>query len=110
MGSEPESSRRAPSDVCRITRHALRTASLPKSAAHGSESKATELPVERYRRVEDMPRPWREPNDPRNLALVASLLGLSRLLIGRPVGPRISKFRSWDEALDSKSRSRHETQ
>ncbi len=35
------------------------------------------MPVTRYRSVEDMPPPWREPNDPGNLRRVAQMLAQS---------------------------------
>lgn len=38
------------------------------------------MPVIRYRSVEDMPRPWRSPDDPENLRLVAQMLTFYRSL------------------------------
>jgi len=65
------------------------------------------VPIERYRRVEDMPRPWRSPDDPENLAIAARLLELYRQINGPPQGPRVQKFRSWDEAQASGPRPPH---
>jgi len=42
------------------------------------------MPVTRYRSVADMPPPWRDPGDARNLRLVAQLMALHLRLVGRP--------------------------
>ena len=36
------------------------------------------MTVRRYRSIEDMPRPWRAPDDPENLHEAALMLGLHR--------------------------------
>jgi hypothetical protein len=57
------------------------------------------MSVTRYRSVEEMPRPWRDPHDPGNLRLVARMLALHRSLVRtvpREVG--VQRFRSLKEA------------
>lgn len=55
------------------------------------------MPVRRYRSVEEMPPPWRPPDDPGNLRAVAAMLALYRLLA--PPFPRgVRRFRSVEEA------------
>ena len=57
------------------------------------------MPVTRYRRIEDMPRPWRSPDDPENLKVVAQMLGLYRSLARKePRRPGVQKFRAADDA------------
>ena len=54
------------------------------------------MPVHRYRSVEDMPPPWRDPDDQGNLALVAELMALYQRLMPRR-RPGVRKFRSHAE-------------
>ena len=57
------------------------------------------MPVQRYRSIEDMPRPWRMPDDPENLRVVARLLGLHRSLVGTlRRRPGVTRYRSIEEA------------
>ncbi|MEP0775445.1 MAG: hypothetical protein HRF46_13930 [Acidobacteriota bacterium] len=55
------------------------------------------MPVERYRSVEEMPPPWRPPDDAGNLRAVAAMLALYRLL-GPPFPRGVRRFRSLEEA------------
>jgi hypothetical protein len=57
------------------------------------------LPVQKFRSIEDMPRPWRMPDDPENLRVVARLLALHRILTGT-VRTRagVARYRSIEEA------------
>lgn len=62
------------------------------------------MSVTRYRSVEEMPRPWRDPRDPDNLRLVARMLALHRSLVRtvqRTVG--VQRFRSLHEANASRN-------
>ena len=55
--------------------------------------------MQRYRSIEEMPRPWRAPDDPENLRLVARMLALHRALLGdRRLRPGIRRYRSIEEA------------
>jgi hypothetical protein len=56
------------------------------------------MPVFRYRSVEEMPRRWREPNDPENLRLVAWMLGFCRSFRRTARKPGVTRYRSWEEA------------
>ncbi len=57
------------------------------------------MPVTRYRRVEDMPRPWRSPDDPENLRVVAQMLTFYRSLMRTGARrPGVQKFRSFMDA------------
>ena len=57
------------------------------------------MSVTRYRSIEDMPRPWRDPGDPSNLRRVARMLALYRSLIGGVRGASgVRRFRSAEEA------------
>jgi len=59
----------------------------------------TELPIERYRSIEDMPRPWRRADDPGNLRTVAQALKLYRALKrGRRGKPGVTCYRSFEES------------
>lgn len=57
------------------------------------------MTIQRYRSVADMPPPWREPDDPQNLQVVAQMMELYQRLRGpRPAPrPRVRKFRSVQE-------------
>jgi len=64
------------------------------------------MSVTRYRSIEEMPRPWRDPRDPGNLRLVAQMLALHRSLVRkvqRTVG--VQRFRSLHEANTSRNDS-----
>ena len=57
------------------------------------------MSVTRYRSIDEMPRPWREPDDPGNLRVVAQMLAFYRGLmrsVPRPLG--VQRFRSLQEA------------
>ena len=57
------------------------------------------MPVFRYRSVEEMPRPWRDPDDPENLRLVAQMLRLHRAFSrGVAWRPGVRRYRSAEEA------------
>jgi hypothetical protein len=46
-----------------------------------------------------MPRPWRSPDDPENLRIVARLLGLHRALANAErKRPGVTRYRSIEEA------------
>ncbi len=64
------------------------------------------MPVTRYRSVADMPPPWRDPGDPRNLRLVAQLMALHLRLVGRPPAG-VRKFRSVEQAAMDLDRPEH---
>ena len=56
------------------------------------------MPVRKYRSVEEMPRPWRDPRDPENLRLVAQMLGFYRGLTRDVVWKRgVTRYRSVEE-------------
>lgn len=57
------------------------------------------MTIQRYRSVADMPPPWREPDDPQNLRVVAQMMELYQRLRGpQPVPePRVRRFRSVQE-------------
>jgi hypothetical protein len=60
--------------------------------------------VRKFRSVEEMPGPSRRaPLDPENLRLALGLAALAHGLspLSNPAGVR--KFRSWDEALESRA-------
>ncbi len=62
------------------------------------------MAVIKYRSVDDMPRPWRDVDDPENLRAVAEMLRFYRMLMptaSRPVGVR--KFRTLEEANADRS-------
>lgn len=56
--------------------------------------------VRKFRSVADMPGPPRRPPlDPDNLRLAFGLASVANALRPFREQPRVSKFRSWDEAL-----------
>ncbi len=62
------------------------------------------MPVTRYRSVEQMPRPWRDPRDPGNLRLVARMLALYRSMArGTPRRSGVRRFRTLEEANSSRN-------
>jgi hypothetical protein len=71
---------------------------------NGSASTRTDMSVERYRSIEEMPRVWRAADDPENLRLVAQMLGFYRSLVrseSRPTGvQRFRAIEAADAALD----------
>jgi hypothetical protein len=58
------------------------------------------MPVFRFRSVEEMPPAWRQPDDPRNLRIVAQMLALYRRFCGVDAirTPGVQRFRSIQEA------------
>jgi hypothetical protein len=55
------------------------------------------VPVEKYRSIEEMPQPWRDPGDPGNLRRVAMMMVFHLSLGSRPE-PGVRRFRSIEEA------------
>jgi hypothetical protein len=45
-----------------------------------SASRRVEVAVYRFRSIDEMPPPWREPDDPGNLRAVAQMMALNRRL------------------------------
>lgn len=60
------------------------------------------MSVTRYRSIEEMPRPWRDPDDPGNLRVVAQMLTFHKSLV-RTVPQRtgVQRFRNLHEANES---------
>jgi hypothetical protein len=57
------------------------------------------MPVFRYRSVDEMPRPWRDADDPGNLRAVARMLAFFRDLPGFTAPrPGVQRFRTLQEA------------
>lgn len=57
------------------------------------------MTVQRYRSVEEMPPPWRHPDDPQNLRAVARMLALYRIMNPNAPAPRgVRRFRTIQEA------------
>lgn len=57
------------------------------------------MSVTRYRSIDEMPRPWRETDDPDNLRVVAQMLALHRSLTrDAPRRPGVQRFRTQQEA------------
>ncbi len=57
------------------------------------------MAVRRYRSVEEMPAPWREPDDPGNLRAVAIMLALYRRLHQGAAATRgVRRFRTIQDA------------
>ncbi len=57
------------------------------------------MSVQRFRSIEEMPKPWRSPDDPENLRVVAQMMALYRRLC-KPeavIGPRVRRFRTLQE-------------
>ena len=69
--------------------------------------------VRKFRSVEEMPGPSRRPPlDPENLRLAFGLASLAHGLYPLRTEAGVRKFRSWDEALESrasKARTRRRT-
>lgn len=65
--------------------------------------------VRKFRSVEEMPGPpRRSPLDPENLRLAFGLASVAHGLHPARQRPGVRKFRSWDEALESRgARVRH---
>ncbi len=62
------------------------------------------MSVTRYRSVEEMPRPWRAPNDPANLRRVAQMLAIFRSMVrGEPRRMGVQRFRTLEEANASRN-------
>ena len=57
------------------------------------------MPVTRYRSIEEMPRPWRAPDDPGNLRVVAQMLAFYKSLVRTVPGRAgVQRFRTLQEA------------
>ena len=56
------------------------------------------MPVWRYRSIADMPRPWRAPDDPENLRVMARLMRLHRSLMRPDRRRSVTRYRSIEEA------------
>ena len=57
------------------------------------------MSVTRYRSIDEMPRPWRETDDPGNLRIVAQMLAFYRGLVGSvPRRAGVQRFRTSQEA------------
>ena len=52
------------------------------------------MPVYRYRSVEEIPPPWRDPGDPRNLHVVAEMLAFYRRAASETPRPGVRRYRS----------------
>lgn len=62
------------------------------------------MPVTRYRSIEEMPRPWRDPDDPENLRVVAQMLALYKSFArAEPGRPGVQRFRTIQEADASRN-------
>lgn len=62
------------------------------------------MPVTRYRSIEEMPRPWRDPDDPENLRVVAQMLAFYKSLArAEPGRPGVQRFRTMQEADASRN-------
>ena len=57
------------------------------------------MSVHRFRSIEDMPKPWRDRDDPENLRAVAQMMELYQRWRGPEPrkGPRVRHFRSLQE-------------
>ena len=57
------------------------------------------MPVRRYRSIEEMPPPWRDPDDPNNLRAVATMIALHRAFDRGAIGRRgVRRYRTIQEA------------
>ena len=70
---------------------------MPRHWRIDSDLRATNMPVQRFRSVEDMPPPWRDVDDPGNLRRVAMMLTLHQRLVPRPIAG-VRRFRTLEEA------------
>ena len=72
---------------------------MPRFSPSDSDFGRTDVPVHRYRSIEDMPRPWRRTDDPGNLRAVAQAMRLHRTLVGArdQRRPGVTRYRSFDE-------------
>ncbi len=74
-------------------------ASTRRSSPIDSGSGRSNVSVTRYRSIEEMPRPWREADDPENLRVVAEMLAFYRSLVrDSSRRPGVQRFRSLQEA------------
>lgn len=57
------------------------------------------MAVQRFRSIEDMPRPWRDPDDPENLRVVCQMMALYHRLHQPEVvrTPRVRRFKTLQE-------------
>ena len=57
------------------------------------------MSVTRYHSVDEMPRPWRQPDDPGNLRVVAQMMAFYRSLVrSAPRRASVQRFRTMKEA------------
>ena len=62
------------------------------------------MTVTRYRSIEEMPRPWRNTDDPGNLRVVAQMLAFYRSLVrSAPRRAGVQRFRTLAEANASRN-------
>ena len=62
------------------------------------------MSVTRYRSIDEMPRPWRETDDPGNLRVVAQMLAFYRSLVrSTPRRAGVQRFRTLKEANASRN-------
>ena len=60
--------------------------------------------VRRFRSVEEMPGPQpRPPLDPENIRILFGLMSFTHRLAGFRHEPGVRRYRSWDEALTSRT-------
>ncbi len=71
----------------------MRTHSPNDSASERTE----QVPVKKYRSVEEMPPVWRDPDDPANLRQVAMMMSFYLSVATRP-SPGVRRYRSIEEA------------
>lgn len=54
--------------------------------------------VTRYRNVQDMPPPWRDPSDPANARLIAEMMAFYREVVGPGRRrPGVTRYRTIEE-------------
>lgn len=62
------------------------------------------MPVTRYRSIDEMTRPWRDPHDEGNLGSVARMMAFYRSLVrGSSARPVVQRFRTLEEANASRN-------
>ena len=73
----------------------------------GSASTASDVSIEKFRSVEEMPPTWRAKDDPANLRITLFLLALGRRLAAASGSPTpvkgVTRFRSLREAQDAEA-------
>jgi len=57
------------------------------------------MSVQRFRSIEDMPKPWRDQDDPENLRVVAQMMAFYRRLQKSEAvrNPRVRRFKTLQE-------------